>query len=205
MLEFSTAGRYDNYHFAGNDVDKFTYNFGLNSGRIDSLLVRARYGTGFRAPDLHYVFAGEGNVESGGNDYYLCRTEEPDEDIGDCSFADIGVIAIRSGNRELEPETQHLLGRGLRLVAHGQSHGVGRLLRREARPAKVQNLRVDNVLEDEADCRLGETNNGTTVDINSPTCQDALARVESLSSGSPVGRRSEHGAREPDQHRQREH
>jgi outer membrane receptor protein involved in Fe transport len=52
---------------------------------------------------------------------------------------------------------------------------------------QVQNLRVDNVLQDEADCRLGETTNGTAVDINSPTCQDAIARVERY----PVGSVSE--------------
>jgi outer membrane receptor protein involved in Fe transport len=49
---------------------------------------------------------------------------------------------------------------------------------------QVQNLRVDNVLEDEADCRLGETPNGTPVDIDSPTCVDAIARVTRYPEGS---------------------
>jgi outer membrane receptor protein involved in Fe transport len=184
MLEFSTAGRYDNYHFAGNDVGKFTYNFGLEFRPVDSLLVRGYYGTGFRAPDLHYVFAGVGNVESGGNDYYLCRTEEPDVDIGDCSFADIGVIAIRSGNRELEPETSTSWGAGLvwsptdNLMVSVDYFDV-------KLDQQVKNLRVDSVLEVEADCRLGETSNGAAVDVNSPTCQDALARVVRYPVGSP--------------------
>ena len=186
MLELSTAGRYDSYHFAGNDVGKFTYNFGLEFRPLDSLLVRGYYGTGFRAPDLHYVFAGEGQVESGGNDYYLCRTEEPDEDIGDCSFADLNVIARRSGNRDLQPETSKSWGAGFvwspsdNLMMSVDYFDV-------KLEDQVQNLRVDNVLKTEADCRLGETVNGTPVDINSPTCVDAIARVTRY----PVGSVSE--------------
>ncbi len=184
MLELSTAGRYDNYHFAGHDTGKFTYNFGLEFRPVDSLLIRGYYGTGFRAPDLHYVFAGEGNVESGGNDYYLCRTEEPDEEIADCSYADVGVIARRNGNRELESETSKSWGAGIvwspieDLMISVDYFDV-RL------EDQVQNLRVDNVLEVEADCRLGETANGNAVDVNSPTCIDAIARVERYAAGSP--------------------
>lgn len=182
-LELSTAGRYDNYHFAGNDVGKFTYNFGLEFRPLDTLLVRGYYGTGFRAPDLHYVFAGSGQVESGGNDYYLCRTEEPEEELGDCSYADIGVIAVRSGNRELEPETSTSWGAGFvwspneKLMLSVDYFDV-------KLDDQVQNLRVDAVLEDEADCRLGETQNGTAVDGDSPTCLDAIARVTRYAAGS---------------------
>ena len=186
MLELSTAGRYDSYHFAGNDVGKFTYNFGLEFRPLDSLLVRGYYGTGFRAPDLHYVFAGSGQVESSGNDYYLCRTEEPDEELSDCSFSDIGVIAVRSGNRELEPETSKSWGAGL-VFSPNDSLMVSLDYFDVKLEDQVQNLRVDNVLEVEADCRLGETQNGSAVDVSSPTCVDALARVTRY----PVGAVSE--------------
>jgi outer membrane receptor protein involved in Fe transport len=186
MLELSTAGRYDNYHFAGHDTAQFTYNFGLEFRPLDTLLVRGYYGTGFRAPDLHYVFAGEGNVESGGNDYYLCRTEEPDEELADCSYADIGVIARRNGNRELESETSKSWGAGL-VWSPNESLMVSVDYFDVKLEDQVQNLRVDNVLRDEADCRLGETSNGTVVDIDSPTCVDAIARVERY----PVGAVSE--------------
>jgi len=183
MLEVSTAGRYDNYHFAGNDVGKFTYNFGLEFRPLDTLLLRAYYGTGFRAPDLHYVFAGSGQVESGGNDYYLCRTEEPDEELGDCSFADLNIIAVRGGNRELEPETSKSWGAGL-VWAPNENLSLSLDYFDVQLEDQVQNLRVDNVLQDEADCRLGETQNGTAVDIGSPTCVDALARVTRYPDGS---------------------
>jgi outer membrane receptor protein involved in Fe transport len=184
MVEVSTAGRYDSYHFAGRDTAEFTYNFGLEFRPLDTLLVRGYYGTGFRAPDLHYVFAGEGNVESGGNDYYLCRTEEPDEELGDCSFADLDIIARRNGNRELDSETSTSWGAGL-VWSPSDNFMVSLDYFDVKLENQVQNLRVDAVLKDEADCRLGETTSGTPVDINSPTCHDALARVERYPVGSP--------------------
>jgi iron complex outermembrane recepter protein len=182
-LELSTAGRYDNYHFAGNDVGKFTYNFGLEFRPLDSLLLRGYYGTGFRAPDLHYVFAGSGQVESSGNDYYLCRTEEPDEELGDCSYADADVIAIRGGNRELEPETSKSWGAGL-VWSPNDDLMVSLDYFDVKLEDQVQTLRVDNVLENEADCRVGETQNGDAVDVDSPTCLDAIARVTRFPAGS---------------------
>ncbi|MEJ0084720.1 MAG: TonB-dependent receptor [Pseudomonadota bacterium] len=185
MLELSTAGRYDSYHFGGNDVGKFTYNFGVEFRPLDTLLVRGYYGTGFRAPDLHYVFAGSGQVESGGNDYYYCRTEEPDEDIGDCSLADIGVIAIRNGNRDLKPETSKSWGAGL-VWSPNDNFLVSLDYFDVKLSEQVVNLRVDNVLETEADCRLGETRNGTPVDIDSPTCQDAIDRIVRYPDDGPI-------------------
>ena len=42
---------------------------------------------------------------------------------------------------------------------------------------QVQAQDRERLRSTEADCRLGETDTGETVDINSPTCVDALARV----------------------------
>ena len=38
---------------------KFTWSAGMEWRPLDSLLVRGSYGTGFRAPDMHYLFAGD--------------------------------------------------------------------------------------------------------------------------------------------------
>jgi hypothetical protein len=48
---------------------------------------------------------------------------------------------------------------------------------------QVDDLDIGGLLRDEADCRIGETQGGTPVDINTPTCLDALARVKRFSSG----------------------
>jgi outer membrane receptor protein involved in Fe transport len=46
---------------------------------------------------------------------------------------------------------------------------------------QVQDMRVDAILRNEADCRLGD------LDASSPTCVDALARVTRLSDGTLYG------------------
>src|SRR3546814_7412448 len=69
-LNLSVAGRYDQYRYSGRTQSKFTYSGGLEWRPIDTLLVRGSYGTAFRAPELHHLYAGQGSVDSGGIDYY---------------------------------------------------------------------------------------------------------------------------------------
>lgn len=186
FLQVSAAGRYDHFRFAGNGVGKFTYNAGMELRPVSTLLVRAAYGTGFRAPDLHYVFTGPGNTHPSATDYYLCRTEEPDEDIGDCSYADSGIVAQRDGNRQLKPETSKSLNAGI-VWAPSRYFDVSVDYFRVSLSNQVQDLSIDSLLRDEADCRIGETMNGTPVDSTSPTCQDAIARVHRFASGVSEG------------------
>ncbi|MCH3739788.1 TonB-dependent receptor, partial [Campylobacter coli] len=63
-LTTTQAGRYDQYRAGGEHIGKATWSGGLEWRPIDTLLVRGSYGTAFRAPDLHYVFAGPGNDET---------------------------------------------------------------------------------------------------------------------------------------------
>ena len=90
MLELSAAGRYDHYTFAGFGIGKFTYNAGAEFRPAKTLLIRGAYGTGFRAPDLNYVFRGPGNTHTGGTDYYLCRQDDPGASFSDCQDGDFG-------------------------------------------------------------------------------------------------------------------
>lgn len=185
-LNASVAGRYDQYRYGGNSIDKFTHSLGLEWRPLDSLLVRGSYGTAFRAPDLHYVFAGEGNVESSGVDYYRCRAEEPDTDISDCSYSDEGVIVTRSGNRRLDPETSKAYTAGF-VFSPLPSLDFSLDYFDIDLKNQVQDLRIDGVLQDEASCRLGRRVDGTVVDPNSPTCVDALRRVNRSADGSLYG------------------
>ena len=186
FLQVSGAARYDRFRFAGNGIGQFTYNAGLELRPMSTLLLRAAYGTGFRAPDLHYVFTGPGNTHPSGTDYYRCRTEEPDEDIGDCSYADEGIVKRRTGNRDLKPETSKSLNAGI-VWAPSPRLDVSVDYFRVALSDQVLDLNVDSLLRDEADCRIGQTSSGSAVDINSPTCQDAIARVVRFASGVNAG------------------
>lgn len=186
ILTASVAGRYDRFSFAGRSIDKFTYNGGLELRPTDSLLFRASYGTAFRAPDLHYVYTGPGNVQSGVDDYYLCRSEEPDEEIGDCSYSGTGIVVSRNGNRDLKAETGKTFTAGA-VYSPTDDWQFSVDYFRVKLNDQVDDLSVDQVARDEADCRLGETQNGTAVNPNSPTCLDAIARVKRFASGGLEG------------------
>ena len=179
-LEFSGAGRYDHYSFADSNIGEFTYNVGLEYRPIDTLMLRAAYGTGFRAPDLHYVFSGPGNTHPSATDYYRCATEEPDEDIGDCSFDGEGITAYRNGNRDLDPETSKSFTGG---VVWQPTRNISLSLDYFNIELKnqVTDMSIDTILRDEATCRTGGA------DITSPTCLDAIARVKRQATGPLAG------------------
>ena len=186
ILQIETAGRYDHYHVTGNGFGKFTYNVGAELRPASNLLLRAAYGTGFRAPDLHYVFSGPGDTHPSGTDYYLCRTKEADTDIDDCSRADEGIVSHRNGNRALKPETSKSINAGV-VWQPFRRFDVSVDYFKVSLTNQVLDLDSDTLLRDEADCRIGQTIAGTPVDITSPTCVDALARVQRYASGALAG------------------
>ncbi len=186
FLELSGAARYDHFSFAGNSIGKLTYNAGAELRPMRSLLLRAAYGTGFRAPDLHYVFTGPGNTHPSATDYYLCRTEEPDTDIGDCSYADSGIVANRTGNKKLQPETSKSLNAGI-VFAPTRHIDISVDYFRVQLDNQVADLSIDKLLRDEASCRIGTTSAGTAVDPTSPTCLDAIARIHRYTGGAFAG------------------
>ncbi len=167
-VDMSVAGRYDQYHYAGNGVGKFTYNAGLEWRPVQSLLVRGSYGTGFRAADLHYVFAGIGNDETSGLDYYACLSDDPG--ASDCSDYEENLIRTREGNRKLDPETSTSWTAGF-VGSPTRNFDVSVDYFDIRMRDQVLDMSVDSILRDEASCRLGD------LDPASPTCVDAIARI----------------------------
>ena len=178
-LQASVAGRYDRYSYGNQAPGKFTYSAGLEWRPVDTLLVRGSYGTGFRAPDMHYLFAGADYYRTLSTDYYQCRTDEPDFSDGDCyddGTWDANTFDVYAGNMQLDVETSKSFTAGFvwsptadfDLAVDYYKISISNQVQAQSR----ERLRVD-----EANCRLGVTNDGTPVDITSPTCVDALARV----------------------------
>ncbi len=179
-LQASLAGRFDRYSFANRNPGKFTWSAGLEWRPVDSLLVRGSYGTGFRAPDMHYLFAGNDYYRTRyATDYYHCRTAEPgwsDDDCYDDGSYDGATFDVYTGNLDLDVETSKSATVGF---VWSPTANFDLAVDYYAIQVKNQVQTQDRELlrVTEANCRLGVTDTGAAVDINSPTCQDALARV----------------------------
>lgn len=167
-VNLSVAGRYDQYRYSGSNPGKFTYSAGLEWRPLESLLVRGSYGTAFRAADLHYIYAGLGNDETSGIDYYTCLSDDPG--ASDCSDYEEGLIRTREGNRDLDPETSKSWTAGF-VWSPTTNFDVSLDYFDIRMRDQVQDMSVAEILRDEASCRLGD------LDPASPTCVDALARI----------------------------
>jgi outer membrane receptor protein involved in Fe transport len=178
-LEASLAGRYDRYSFGNRNPGKFTYSAGLDWRPFDTLLVRGSYGTGFRAPDMHYLFAGDDFYRKVSTDYYQCRTDEPGFNNGKCYDEgdwDTNTLDVYAGNEELDVETSKSFTAGfVWSPIDGLDLAVDYYKIKVMNQVQSQDREVLRITE--ANCRLGVTDSGAAVDINSPTCVDALARV----------------------------
>ncbi|WP_340571878.1 TonB-dependent receptor [Stenotrophomonas sp. G106K1] len=175
-VNLSVAGRYDQYRYSGHSIGKATWSGGLEWRPINTLLVRGSYGTAFRAPDLHYVFAGPGNDETSAEDLYNCRADAAD----DCADYERNVIRSRSGNRELDPETSTSWSAGFVWSPAAGLDLSADWFNIDMRD-QVQDMDVRTILASEANCRLG------SADISSPTCVDALARITRTADGRLYG------------------
>ena len=180
MLTATLAGRYDRYEFAERGSGKFTYNGGLELRPAKDLLVRANYATSFRAPDMNYIYKARGTgYYASTTDYYRCGLAG--QPLSGCEFASVspGADYVQLGSKDLKPEKGKSYGAGIvwsPSAAFDASIDYWKIRIDDL----VTNLDADQLLRDEAACRLG------TQDIGSPTCVDAIARITRFAANSPV-------------------
>ncbi|CDG85620.1 TonB-dependent receptor plug domain-containing protein [Janthinobacterium agaricidamnosum] len=172
ILTGTLAGRYDRYSFAGRSDGKFTYNGGLELRPTKTLLVRGNYATSFRAPDMNYIYQarGTGYFEST-TDYYRCA--KAGQDLSKCEYASVspGADYVQTGSKDLKSEKGKSFGLGV-VWSPNNNFDLSVDYWNIKIDDLVTNLNDDQILRDEANCRLGN------LDITSPTCVDALSRVE---------------------------
>lgn len=174
QVRFTLAGRYDRYDDITDVDDAFTYNAGLEYRPLKSLLLRGSYATSFRAPDMHFVFAGPSSTFSSPVDVLRCRRDFGATDINQCAVnpSVTGTLAAteRQGNAALEEET----GKSWTL---GLAWNVTETLDLSVDYFDIElndlvnDLTVDFITQTEADCVLGQTIAGRAVDSNSSLCQ----------------------------------
>ncbi|MDP3748098.1 MAG: TonB-dependent receptor [Phenylobacterium sp.] len=119
-LELDGAVRYSDYDLFGSNT---TYKVGLNWTVIDSLRLRATFGTGFRIPSVPELFGGvaEGNLtttdpcsrySTSGNATLIANCQASGVPAG---YVQLGntVLTTVGGNQNLQPETAETLTLGL--------------------------------------------------------------------------------------------
>lgn len=105
-VELNLAGRYDNYSDFGST---FNPQVSLSYQPIDAVLLRASWGTGFRAPTLSDLYQGTSEGFGWIKNYLGCYGNG--EDIDSCDRWDYGATRV-GGNEDLEAEesTSYNLG-----------------------------------------------------------------------------------------------
>ncbi|MBV7314160.1 TonB-dependent receptor domain-containing protein [Shewanella sp. NIFS-20-20] len=80
-LDLGLAGRYDKYDDDTTDVGgRLSPSVSLTYQPIDELKFRGNWGQSFRAPDMHYVFAGNSGFYSNAYDWTSCRRDDYGDD-----------------------------------------------------------------------------------------------------------------------------
>jgi len=180
ILTATLAGRYDRYEFAERDSGKFTYAGGLELRPAREVLVRANYATSFRAPDMNYIYKARGTgYYSSTTDHYRCgATGQP---LANCEFANVspGADYVQYGSTDLKPEQGKSYGAGI-VWSPSTSFDASVDYWDIKIDDLVTNLSADQLLRDEASCRLG------TLDIGSSLCADTLSRITRYAANSPV-------------------
>ena len=180
QLTLSASARYDAFNVAGKTVSKPTYNVGLEYRPFEMLLLRARYGTSFKAPSLADEFQGESTGYVPTVDYYNCAKLGYDAAAAPVScpakYNGVAVSTVQSGNPDLRPISAANWSAGM--VFSPVSRMALSMDYYHWNIKDEVNIQDPNqILLQEAACRLGQ------LDITSPTCAAAIGQVTRNAAG----------------------
>src|SRR5205085_2501561 len=91
-------------------------------------------------------------------------------------YNSVSIQGFQNGNKDLKYITAKSLGYGA-VWSPTSSLTFKADYYRVKISNEVNSYSIDTILQKEADCRLGHTRGGTTVDPNSPSCKQFLAYV----------------------------
>jgi outer membrane receptor protein involved in Fe transport len=175
-LRLTLASRWDKYDDITEVDDAVTYNAGIEWRPTNNFLLRSTFATSFRAPDMHYIYKAPSGSFTRVTDQYRCRRDEPGVPFNECTIPQAGIFSQEVGNPFLKEEESDSVTFGF----------VWELTENFSVSADYYNIELEDqvgyisnsyTLEKEADCRLGMTTGGESVDVNSFECQDALRRI----------------------------
>ena len=180
MLTVSLSGRYDAYKPDGGEtIDKPTYSLGLEFRPLDTLLIRGKYGTAFRAPTLSDQFQGVSGFYTFITDYYNCNQLGFDpSNVINCPAAQSNrqVFGTQSGNTGLQPINADTWSVGF-VWAPIERMSISVDYFNWDISDEVSQQSSDGLMLDEYRCRSGE------YDINSALCQTTLSWITRNAAG----------------------
>ncbi|MFT4196517.1 MAG: TonB-dependent receptor [Pseudoxanthomonas sp.] len=180
LLSASLSGRYDAFDAYGTKIDKPTWSAGLEFRPVQSLLIRGKYGTAFKAPTLSDTYQGLSGYYSYATDYYRCGLAgySPGDTDG-CSYDSVQYYGTQSGNTELQPINADYWSAGI-VYAPLQNLSFSVDYYNWDIRNEVQQLSADNVLLQEYYCRNGLSG------VNITSCENALSWVTRSANGALV-------------------
>jgi outer membrane receptor protein involved in Fe transport len=187
-LTADASARFDKYSYGGEGHGRPTYKLGLEYRPFDTLLVRGSYATAFRAPDLFYLFSARSSGYTTNTDYYKCRQAGYNSSTySQCPYDGQSILGVTSGNTDLQDITAKTFTFGF--VWSTSDNRLSWSVDYDAIRVsnEVVTLSTDEILTQEANCRLGTSENGQTAyDINSPTCREVTGEVVRKPASDPV-------------------
>jgi len=174
QLTMSASARYDAFNVSGSTISKPTYNVGLEYRPFETLLLRARYGTSFKAPTLADEFQGPSTYYDTPTDYYNCALLGYSADVAPIKcptkYNGASVIGVQSGNPDLKPISATNWSAGLVYSPVSRMAFTADFYHWNIKD-EVNIQSTDQILLQEAACRLGQ------LDIDSPSCVAAISQV----------------------------
>lgn len=175
-LTANASVRYDRYSTGGNSQGKATYKLGLEFRPIDTLLLRATYGTAFRAPDMGQLYARTLFFTSAA-DVYNCRKAQGD-DYKNCNppYNSVQIKGFLGNDPTLKYITADSIGYGF-VWSPTSNFNIKTDYYRIKVDNEIATYDITTILNREADCLLGHTRAGTPVDSNSALCKQFVTSV----------------------------
>lgn len=173
QLTLDVSGRRDSYKAAGHTLSKSTYMAGVEYRPFESLLLRGRYGTAFKAPTLSDEFQGLSGYYAFVPDYYNCaKLGYTPSQIDKCpaNYSQTQVFGQQAGNPALKPINAKVWSYG---VVWAPTSGLSFSLDyfHTSINNEVNQESASALTLTEYECRTG------ILDITSPTCTAALSQV----------------------------
>ena len=170
IVRFATLSgsvRYDRYFVDDIETGKASYNIAAEVRPLRQMMLRARYGTAFKAPTLADLYQGASTQYGYGTDFARCASQGVA--ASDCTIS--GSYTLRlSGNRALRPITADVADLGLVLNPVSRVEISVDYLRWKVRNG-VSQENEGTILRQEALCRTG------SADIDAERCASVYSYV----------------------------